>query len=61
MDFMLVCLSVSLGTTHTLECSHADHTHTHTHTRGWREGKKNLYVAVEVVMKDGRWHVAGSG
>lgn len=56
MDFMLVCLSVSLG----IACAH---THKNsfrvtqtTHTRGWAENV-DMYVAPEVMMRDRSWHV----
>ncbi len=68
---MLVCLSVSLGTAHTLAdiCIHVTqttHTHTHTHTNvhtqgGGKENSKNLYVALDVMMRDGSWHVSATG
>lgn len=59
MDFMLVCLSLWVELTH-------KHTHTHitratraTHTRGWAL-KMDLYVSLEVMMRDGSWHVSGT-
>lgn len=50
---MLVWLSVSLGTAHTLRVRAVQTTH----TRGWQE-KMDLYVFLEVMMRDGSWHVS---
>lgn len=46
-------LSVSLGTAHTLRVRAVQTTH----TRGWQE-KMDLYVFLEVMMRDGSWHVS---
>lgn len=50
-----VCLSLSLGTRRT--SIHRPHTRTSTRTQ---QGKMDAFVASEVMMRDGSWHVSGT-
>lgn len=53
MDFMLVCLPVCLISVH------RPHTRARARVCAQR-GKMDAFVASEVMMRDGSWHVSGA-